>query len=53
MIDSDLLEILACPKCKEKLFYSRVENKLICRNDEIYFSIEDNIPNLLDYKDEI
>ena len=53
MIDSDLLKILVCPKCKEKLFYSIAENKLICKSENIYFTVENNIPNLLDCNDEI
>ena len=32
MISKDLLEILACPKCKGDLVYDQEKNVLICNN---------------------
>lgn len=46
-MDNELLQILACPYCKEKLFYSESENKLICKSEGIIFTVENNIPNLV------
>ena len=48
MIDKELLQILACPNCKEKLFYSVSENKLKCNFENLDFSVNDNIPILKD-----
>lgn len=47
-VDKELLEILACPKCKGDLEYSEKEDKLICNNCRLKFPILDgNIPDLL------
>ena len=46
MLDPDLLNILACPNCKEKLFYSVSENKLKCLHEGLSYSVEDNVPVL-------
>lgn len=43
----ELLDILACPKCKEPLALKGDETGLICKNCELLFKIEDNIPILL------
>jgi|SaaInlStandDraft_6_1057023.scaffolds.fasta_scaffold03511_6 uncharacterized protein len=45
-MDKNLLQVLACPHCKEKLFYSEDINKLECKLDSLQFPIEDNVPNL-------
>ncbi len=47
MIDKDLLEILACPKCKQPV---REEgNQLICTNPQcgLRYPIRDGIPVML------
>ncbi len=46
-ISKELLEILACPKCRGKLEISEDEKFLICRNCKIKYPIEDDIPILL------
>lgn len=46
MLDPDLLSLLACPNCKEKLFYSAAENQLICKSEAIIFPIQEHIPQL-------
>lgn len=46
--DRQLLDILACPVCKGKLFLSKEQNELICRFDRLAYPIKDNIPVLLD-----
>ena len=46
-LDKDLLEILACPKCKEPIEYDEARNILICRNCKVYYSIVDDIPVML------
>ena len=47
MISKDLLEILACPKCKEGLEYNKDKDILICRRCQAGFPITDGIPELL------
>jgi uncharacterized protein YbaR (Trm112 family) len=46
MLDSALISLLACPNCKEKLFYSAAENQLICKGEDIVFPIKEHIPQL-------
>jgi len=46
-IDKELLDIIACPKCKGDLEYKEKENVLICKNCKLKYRIEDDIPVLL------
>jgi len=47
-IAKELLDVLACPKCKGDLEYDRKNNKLICNNCKLRFSvIDEDIPNML------
>lgn len=47
MIDENLLEILACPKCKGELQYDESDEKLICNNCRLKYRVEDDIPIML------
>jgi len=47
MIDQELLDILACPKCKQELEYDENNQKLICNACRLKYSIEDDIPVML------
>ena len=47
MISQELLEILACPKCKGELKLSPKKNGLICKTCQLFFEIRDNIPIML------
>lgn len=47
MLNSKLLDILACPKCKGDLEYDREENKLICNSCKLRYKVEDDIPIML------
>lgn len=47
MIKKELLDILACPKCKGDLEYQEAENKLICHACRLKYKIEDDIPVML------
>ena len=47
MISKDLLEILACQKCKGDLVYDQEKNVLICNNSKVFYPIEEDIPILL------
>jgi uncharacterized protein len=47
MIKKELLEILACPKCKGKLTLNSEGTFLICGVDRVRYPIEDDIPIML------
>ena len=46
--DTKLLEILACPVCKGKLDYDKEAKELICKFDRLAYSIDNDIPVLLE-----
>ncbi len=47
MLDKELLEILACPKCKGDLEYEQENQKLICHKCRLKYNIKDDIPIML------
>jgi len=47
MLDKELLDILACPKCKGDLEYDQENQKLICHKCRLKYRIEDDIPIML------
>ncbi len=48
MLDNELLEILACPKCKGDLEYkTEGEGELTCHHCRLIYRIEDDIPIML------
>lgn len=47
MLDKELLEVLACPKCKGDLEYKPEEEQLICHSCRLIYRIEDDIPVML------
>ncbi|MGH7803887.1 MAG: Trm112 family protein [Candidatus Binatia bacterium] len=46
-IRQELLEILACPKCKGELELTAAQDGLICRSCKLVYRIEDDIPIML------
>lgn len=46
-IDSDLLNILACPKCKGDLVLLEDESGLVCKKCHLKYRIEEDIPIML------
>lgn len=46
-LSKELLEILACPKCKWDLTYKEAENGLVCEKCKLMYPIKDNIPVML------
>lgn len=46
-LPDDLLEILACPKCRGALEYRRAPEVLVCHACRLVYRIEDGIPILL------
>jgi len=47
MIRQELLDILACPKCKGPVRLSADKNGLICDNCKLLYEIRDGIPIML------
>ena len=47
MLDNQLLEIIACPKCKGDLEYKSEENKLLCHACKLSYNIKEDIPIML------
>ncbi len=46
-LSKDLLEILACPKCKGELRLNNTEDGLICDRCRLLYEIRDDIPIML------
>ncbi len=44
-MDKELLEILACPQCKESIEWK--DDKLICKKCRKYYPMRDGIPVML------
>lgn len=47
MLDKQLLDILACPKCKNDLEYKQEEEQLICNHCHLIYPIKNDIPVML------
>jgi uncharacterized protein YbaR (Trm112 family) len=47
MIKKELLDILACPKCKGPLKLTEKKDGLICENCKLIYEIRDDIPIML------
>ncbi len=47
MLEKELLDILACPKCKGDLDYDRKAEKLTCQACRLKYAIRDDIPIML------
>ena len=46
-ISKELLDILACPKCKGEIYLNETEDGLICDNCKLMYEIRDGIPVML------
>lgn len=46
-ISQELLDILACPKCKQAVILSEDGNGLICNACRLLYEIKDDIPIML------
>jgi uncharacterized protein YbaR (Trm112 family) len=46
-ISKELLEILACPKCKGDIFLNHKGDGLICKACNLLYPIRDDIPVML------
>jgi len=46
-ISKELLDILACPKCKGDIYLNKTEDGLICDQCKLLYEIRDDIPIML------
>lgn len=46
-LKKDLLDILACPKCKGELLYREEESGLVCNLCKLMYPVKEDIPVLL------
>lgn len=46
-IDKELLDILACPKCKGEIFLTESQDGLICKSCRLLYEIKNDIPIML------
>ena len=46
-LSKELLDILACPKCKGDIVLNRAGNGLICKACRLVYEIKDDIPVML------
>jgi len=46
-LSKELLDILACPKCKGDIFLNRKGDGLICKACSLIYPIKDDIPVML------
>ncbi len=46
-ISQELLEILACPKCKGDLEMNATQDGLVCKACKLLYRVEDDIPIML------
>jgi uncharacterized protein YbaR (Trm112 family) len=47
VLSKELLEILACPKCKGEIFLNAAGDGLICKSCRLVYQIKDDIPVML------
>lgn len=47
-MDKKLLDILACPICKQPVVYNKDKKELICKLDRLAYPVKDNIPVMLE-----
>ena len=46
-ISPELLEILACPKCKGDIYLNDTKDGLVCKNCRLLYEVRDDIPIML------
>jgi uncharacterized protein YbaR (Trm112 family) len=46
-LNRELIDILACPKCKGKVELRPDESAFVCRACKLVFAVEDDIPNFI------
>jgi uncharacterized protein YbaR (Trm112 family) len=46
-LSRELLDILACPRCKGSLLYREEQDRLICETCRLAYPVRDDIPVML------
>jgi hypothetical protein len=46
-LKKELIDILACPKCKGDLIYKESENFLVCEKCRLMYPVKDDIPVMI------
>jgi uncharacterized protein YbaR (Trm112 family) len=46
-LNRELIEILACPKCKGKIELRSDESAFVCHTCKLVYAVEDEIPNFI------
>lgn len=46
-VDRELLDILACPKCKSSVRLDESGGGIVCDSCKLFFPIKDGIPSML------
>jgi uncharacterized protein len=46
-LNRELIDVLACPKCKGKLDLKPDESAFVCRACKLVYSVVDDIPNFI------
>ena len=46
-LKKELIEILACPKCKGDLIYKEAESFLVCEKCRLMYPVKDDIPVMI------
>lgn len=46
-VSKELLDILACPKCKGPIYLNESEDGLICEKCHLLYEVKDDIPIML------
>jgi len=47
MLNKELLEVLACPKCKGEVKYLEEKDIIVCENCRVYYEVKEEIPIML------
>jgi uncharacterized protein YbaR (Trm112 family) len=47
-LNEELLEILVCPRCKQRLELTESNDALVCRKCKLRYPVEDDIPVLIE-----
>lgn len=47
-MEKKLLDIIACPVCKQPVQYDKKQQELICKFDKLAFPIREGIPVMLE-----
>lgn len=47
MIRKEILDILACPKCKDEIIYDKKRDVIICKKCRLIYPIINDMPDMI------